>query len=297
MRLPGVQVTTCNPVNATMLRKHLKAVLSKEGISDPTGGLVEEAILTCEGDIRHALLGLQVKAGRHPSPCPGNQHPSISISTCGNGVTGGSGADGWERRWQQSQGKPQLLKTSGRSWSGSSSASSTSHRGSKGRVRDVRGVAGARGMISNLSSRDMFLSQFHALGKLLYAKRLPQGEGGGDGEAEGGRGKLSFDPEEVMSRGGMGLEWGLTFLQCHCVDFFTEEADLSEGLGYMSDADLFVAHKYSVSAKGSDEGGEVFPGRYVESIASRAVAATNKHPAKSRQVLLLLVSVDVISLL
>lgn len=77
-------------------------------------------------------------------------------------------------------------------------------------------------------TRDTFLTQFHALGKLLHAKRLPV-----DVDAGGGkrgvfgypeeRGQLGFVPEEVLSQGGMDLDWALSFLQCHCVDFFTDD--------------------------------------------------------------------------
>lgn len=79
------------------------------------------------------------------------------------------------------------------------------------------------------------MTQFHALGKLLYAKRAPPDSaasdraggrstaagGGGDGE---GRGPLAFVPEEVLSQGGMELDWALAFLQYHCVDFYTDES-------------------------------------------------------------------------
>lgn len=107
-------------------------------------------------------------------------------------------------------------------------------------TRDARsaggggGGGGGRGGVSTTSAagkgagtgaRDTFLTQFHALGKLLYAKRGPPGGGGGGGgRGDGeGRGPLTFVPEEVLSQGGMELDWALAFLQYHCVDFFTDE--------------------------------------------------------------------------
>lgn len=100
-----------------------------------------------------------------------------------------------------------------------------------GREKRAAGNAGGGGKGVSASSaagkgagtgmRDTFLTQFHALGKLLYAKRGPPGEGAGDEE---GRGPLTFVPEEVLSQGGMELDWALAFLQYHCVDFFTDES-------------------------------------------------------------------------
>lgn len=102
-----------------------------------------------------------------------------------------------------------------------------------------QGIGGKAGKAAAVctTQRDTFLSQFRALGKLLYAKRLPpsagvggdlRGKGGGKqggvGIAEGGeRGPLEFVPEDVLAQSGMDLGWALAFLQYHCVDFFTDE--------------------------------------------------------------------------
>ena len=116
-----------------------------------------------------------------------------------------------------------------------------------------KGKGGGKGPETGTGTRDTFLSQFHALGKLLYAKRSPPDGSagacasaaaaaaaasaarvaagwpetaapvGGGGAGEGRRGQLEFVPEEVLSRGGMELDWALAFLQYHCVDFFTDE--------------------------------------------------------------------------
>ncbi|CAN0306522.1 unnamed protein product [Pylaiella littoralis] len=256
LRMPGVQITTCNPINATLLRQHLNGVLALEGVSDPKGSLVQSAITTCAGvsvsrtrtrthagDIRHALLNLQMSVGGS----------SLSSAALGqhNGVR-----------------KP---KRAGRE----KRAAGNAGGGGKG-----VSASSAAGKGAGTGMRDTFLTQFHALGKLLYAKRGPPGGGAGDEE---GRGPLTFVPEEVLSQGGMELDWALEFLQYHCVDFFTDESDLSQGLGFFSDADVFASRMFD-SSRGYDGGGEqgVFPQRYAESIASRATAVSNKQPAKSR---------------
>lgn len=108
-----------------------------------------------------------------------------------------------------------------------------------------KGPGTGTGTGTGTGMRDTFLSQFHALGKLLYAKRSPPDDStdavssaaaraaegwpamtavGGGGDMEGRRGQLEFVPEEVLSRGGMELDWALAFLQYHCVDFFTDES-------------------------------------------------------------------------
>ncbi|CAM9733615.1 unnamed protein product [Scytosiphon promiscuus] len=273
LRIPGVQITTCNPINATLLRQHLKGVLALEGVSDPKGTLVQSAITTCAGDIRHALLNLQMSVG-------GSRNAGLRASAFGKKSNGGGGGGSQSKRGGTSRKK----RDAGNVGGGSSKTGTTAAPG-----------AGAR---------DTFLTQFHALGKLLYAKRLPPpdsadavtafgkagrpgtaaaGSGGAGGEESLRRGQLAFVPEEVLSQGGMELDWALAFLQYHCVDFFTDESDLSQGLGYFSDADLFASRMFD-SSRGYDGGGEqaVFPQRYAESIASRATAATNRHPAKSR---------------
>lgn len=119
----------------------------------------------------------------------------------------------------------------------------------EGASKTAAGVAAGKGKGKGegpgTGTRDTFLSQFHALGKLLYAKRSPPDDSAGAAAApapaasasaagtakaaggwpagEGRRGKLEFVPEEVLSRGGMELDWAVAFLQYHCVDFFTDE--------------------------------------------------------------------------
>ena len=70
------------------------------------------------------------------------------------------------------------------------------------------------------------MSTFHALGKLLYAKRKEQD----------GRSVLDFDPEAILERSDLGTASSLRFLEHHCVDFFTD------CLLYTSDAATILDH-------------------------------------------------------
>jgi cell cycle checkpoint protein len=78
--------------------------------------------------------------------------------------------------------------------------------------------------------RDTKLSTFHALGKLLYAKRKITPESN----------TLAFDPEGTMERSDMGLSGSLGFLEYHSVDFFTDIIELSSAMQHFSDAALLL---------------------------------------------------------
>ena len=89
------------------------------------------------------------------------------------------------------------------------------------------------------SLRDYKLSSFHALGKLLYAKRTF--------DATSGETALAFDPEETMERSDMGLGGSLGFLEYHSVDFYTEIEELSSALELFSDASMMLDYPMDVS--------------------------------------------------
>ncbi|CAN0384693.1 unnamed protein product, partial [Ectocarpus fasciculatus] len=253
LRMPGVQITTCNPINATLLRQHLKGVLALEGVSDPKGTLVQSAITTCAGacggrapcrsplsgptgDIRHALLNLQMSVGGRG----------------GSGLTAAAAAAAAVGRSNGGRGRAK------RSGAASDASAAGGVGGRKKRGAGVSKPCAAGGATAGgTGQRDTFLTQFHALGKLLYAKRAPPDSAGCDraggrptargGDGGEGRGPLAFVPEDVLSQGGMELDWALAFLQYHCVDFYTDESELSQGLGYLSDADVFASRMFDSS--------------------------------------------------
>lgn len=77
------------------------------------------------------------------------------------------------------------------------------------------------------NDRDKKLSTFHALGKILYAKRKVD---------DNGQQVLAFDPEEIMARSDLGISGSLRFLEYHSTDFFTDVEDLADASSLFSDA-------------------------------------------------------------
>ena len=155
------------------------------------------------------------------------------------------------------------------------------------------------------AKKDAKLSTFHALGKLLYAKRKPimqqqyhdfdddftddddvasshpsshpNATVWNQSKLNDGRGPLEFVPEEVLGRIDMGLGSALTFLSYHSPDFFTDVTDLSRSFDLLSDAATFVDYQFV----GQTTDGP-FPTQYAACIGGRAVADGNKHPAPSQ---------------
>ena len=125
------------------------------------------------------------------------------------------------------------------------------------------------------TKRDTKLSMFHALGKLIHAKRKPICQDTLDETKmwDDGRGPLEFDPEDVLSRSGMGVGSAISFLSYHCPDYFTDITEMSRAFDRFSEADLFVSRMYQGGGDGA------FPLDYASSIGSRTIADTNKTPA------------------
>ena len=90
------------------------------------------------------------------------------------------------------------------------------------------------------NDRDQKLSTFHALGKLLYAKRERNKQG---------RECLAFDPEAILSQSDLGVGGSLRFLEYHCAEFFTDIDDMGVAYALFSDAALLLDHQDSVSAQ------------------------------------------------
>lgn len=88
------------------------------------------------------------------------------------------------------------------------------------------------------NDRDVKLSTFHALGKLLYAKRTEKD----------GRSVLAFDPEEIMERSDLGIGGSLRFLEYHSTEFFSDITDLSNAYSLFSDAVTLLDNPIEVSS-------------------------------------------------
>ena len=133
------------------------------------------------------------------------------------------------------------------------------------------------------TKRDVKFSSFHALGKLLYAKRIPKCEDFPPSPSvkqshlqqwDDGRGRLDFIPENVLGQTDMNTGSAISFLSYHCPDFFTDITDLSRAFDHISDAGTFI-DKF-----GPTEG--PYPMDYATSLGGRAVADANRHPAPNQ---------------
>lgn len=124
------------------------------------------------------------------------------------------------------------------------------------------------------AKRDTKLSMFHALGKLIHAKRKPLCQDTSEETKmwDDGRGPLEFDPEDIMSRSGMAVGSAASFLSYHCPDYFTDITEMSRAFDRFSEADMFVNRFYQGGAGQSTM-------EYASSIASRAIADSNRSPA------------------
>jgi len=136
------------------------------------------------------------------------------------------------------------------------------------------------------NQRDTKLTSFHALGKLLYAKRGPANTGtrkngvhhnNSNNQLYEHRPSLEFDPERVVEQSEMELHGVLHFLGAHSPDFFTENGELSVAFGYFSDAAMLLDHRMKQPEASSSNTVDA-----AASLAGRAVAHAKRHPAAHR---------------
>ena len=137
--------------------------------------------------------------------------------------------------------------------------------------------------VADQPQRDESLSSFHALGKLLYAKRKPLSTK----EKDSKRGRLEVDPEQVIESSGMGVDASMTFLSGNGLDFFTNVSEWSKASDRLSDAAYlndrgFATLGSSGGMYGSQMSPQAFPQGYATSLAGRAVADANRQPAPNQ---------------
>ena len=120
--------------------------------------------------------------------------------------------------------------------------------------------------------RDHRLSAFHALGRLLYAKREEKQEESGHDRAP-----LQFDPEKTVERSGMDVSRVMEFVLQNGADLFTDIDELCGAWQSLSDAALWM---HTGCENGSDP--STFPTIHATSMAGRTVANYNKHPAATK---------------
>ena len=133
------------------------------------------------------------------------------------------------------------------------------------------------------SRMDSKLAPFHALGKLLYAKRRPRPNHPitttpTTTQHSSLLPPLEFCPDAVMQQTDMELPDILYFLSYHSVDFFSDINDLSSALTYFSDTNLL----YDTFHGGTSSSNSTTLQHVATSMAGRVVAHTNRHPAPSK---------------
>jgi len=139
-----------------------------------------------------------------------------------------------------------------------------------------RGGSKQQGGSDGEDVKDVKLSTFHALGKLLYAKRIKVHD---NASCTDPRPPLEFDPERVLEDGDIGITGALSFIQHHAPDFFTDIQELSCAFDLLSDGTFLLDGRHDSETTATIGGGGRFPWDHATSLCSRAVAHANKHPA------------------
>ena len=156
--------------------------------------------------------------------------------------------------------------------------------------------------------RDTKLTSFHALGKLLYAKRRPPDTTVTALVSQNSanhhhhhreqhhlfehRPPLEFDPDRVVEQSDMELSNVLSFLGYHSPDFFTDLTDLSRCLDFLSDAAVLLDTSSEMTSSSnnnnynsSSSNNNSYNSRWnaaAVALAGRAVACSNRHAAPTR---------------
>ena len=133
-------------------------------------------------------------------------------------------------------------------------------------------VGNVKGGKRESTERDQRLSAFHALGKLLYAKRDESKK-----EPYHDRAPLQFDPEHIVEQSGMDVSRVMEFVRHSGPDFFTDVDELCGACAHLSDAALWM---HQGLQNGNDP--STFPTIYASSMAGRTVASHNRHPAETK---------------
>jgi hypothetical protein len=273
---PHTTVISLSAVPDTRLRKVLTSVALAERVSLPgvsLDSLITGIISSARGDLRHALMSLQMAAN----------NPSLVVS--GQMGVGSSTAAAFSEPIRQSA---QL----GRRGKVAKQALRQIHCDSG----DGVALAGDNNEESNTSAllcgRDDFLDSLHALGKLLYGKRLPlpadyRVRTGTDFASEGRyigglteeRMPLENDPDSVLAGCPYDAATTSVFLCDNMITFFESIEDLSNSLDILSAADVFLGQ--AVRSRLATAGGvaSVYPEQTSAALIGRAISTFNRHPS------------------
>lgn len=251
-----------NPVTKPQLRKCLDRIAKAEGFS-LSKDFCEHLQLQSGGDVRFAIHTLQFDQATNHSNKSNKNIITTTTSTTRRKSAGGDRSN----RMTNKKRKTAVDNTT---------TTISEH------IRDTRWTA------------------FHALGKIMYAKREPitsnastsSSNGGGSGRGDDGfvRPPLTFDPEQVVEQCDMDLGHVLTYLEFHSVDFFTDVTELSTALDLYSDASYLLEQttnynyqrRYNNKETTSTVSCPIFPEGYVTSLVGRTMAYANQHAAPSR---------------
>ncbi len=219
----------CLPPPTANMRRVLTRIAQAEG----KGRAVEEVesiVASSRGDLRHAILTLQLQLQGRCSSLPS----SSPVLPNGKGLKKKGGGS---LRKEEEEGRREMRM---------------------GRKKGER----EQEQEQEEQQKDAYMSNFHAIGKVLHAKRrspLLQDVEGKEGGQEA-RGSLAFVPEDVLGKCEMEVDGLATFIQAHCVHHFGDLGELSHALGLFSDADVLLARVFSTAfvsrgTEGRREGG------------------------------------------
>ncbi|GAB5035278.1 cell cycle checkpoint protein rad17 [Nannochloropsis oceanica] len=246
LQAQGVQQIHVNPVTDANMRRILTRIAAAEGMGWAVDE-VEGIVAFSRGDLRHAILTLQLQLQGRRSSLPS----SSSILSHGAGL-----GKKWRKSTKRGLGEGRREMRMGRK------------EGEKEEEEK-----------EEKQQKDAYTSNFHAIGKVLHAKRrspLYRDVEGKEGGQEA-RGRLAFVPEDVLGKCEMEVDGLATFIQAHCVPHFGGMNELSQALGFFSDADVLLARVFSTAFQ-RDQTDAAFPHEYVLSLLGRTVACTNVHP-------------------
>jgi DNA polymerase III delta prime subunit len=119
--------------------------------------------------------------------------------------------------------------------------------------------------IQDFGFRDVSLSLFHALGKVLHNKRLPLNQGEE-------RGATKYDPEAVFEQASIDANLFNSFLHENYLLFFGQIEDVENVTSYFIDADTLLQNWQEA---------EHFS-RYAASISARGIMYTNLKPCPKK---------------
>lgn len=115
------------------------------------------------------------------------------------------------------------------------------------------------------SNRDPTLSLFHAVGKIMYNKRLEPPKG------HVGKPPLEFSPEDVINNVHLDASTFVSFLHENYLSFFTDVDDIAHAADYLCESDSmlqFMEHNLLSS--------------YSASVATRGLLYSNNHEVPRR---------------